>query len=116
MSTFNHEIFGSISPATTNETTLFQVPASHEYVIDEYGIVIQGLNVDEFTIRIARVDGGATTANEDWVVYDMNVGREARIHGILAGAAFAATDSVVIKLGTAGTGTISVSGLDIDNS
>lgn len=116
MATFSHKIFGQLL-CTTGESTLFQVPASHEYIIDEFGITISNSSTTtDYTVRIARVDGGTTTANEDWVIYDLIIARQTDVHGVLAGAAFAATDSVVVQASGGSYVAVSVSGLDIDSS
>lgn len=115
MATYSYKRFGAVTPSATTETTLFQVPSSHEYIIDESGITVCNRTTSDITFRIARVDSGTTTADEDWVEYDQRVADKSSLSGILPKACFAATDSVVVYVSASGI-SFTAGGLDIDNS
>jgi len=96
MATYDYKRFGAVDPAATTETTLFQVPSGHRYILDGAGITVCNRTSSDLTFRIARVDGGTTTADEDWVEYDQRIAGNSSISGILTKACFGATDSVVV--------------------
>ena len=115
MATYSYKRFGAIAPGATTNTTLFQVPTSHEYIIDESGITVCNRTSGDLTFRVARVDSGTTPANDDWVEYDQRVAGNSSISGILPKACFAATDSVVVYISASGI-SFTAGGLDIDKS
>lgn len=115
MATYSYKRFGAVDPAATTETTLFQVPSSHEYILDGTGVTVCNRTSSDITFRVARVDGGTTTADEDWVEYGQRIAANSSISGILAKACFAATDSVIVYASAIDL-SFTAGGLDINNS
>lgn len=87
-----------VPSAIDTETTLYQVPTSTTAYLDACGVTCCNQGTSDITFRIARVDGGTTTANEDWVVFDQTIaGKSSFTRQFLVGAAFGAQDSIIIR-------------------
>lgn len=85
-----YKVLGQVAPSATTATTLYTVPSAKQAVVSTLVIANRSSASDLF--RIAVRPGGATLANQHYVVYDVAVG---------------ASDSTTLTLGiTLATGDI----------
>ena len=67
-----YKILGQSAPSATTETDLYTVPASTEAVIST--VVVCNRSASDAQYRISVAPDGATTANSQYLAYDVTVG------------------------------------------
>lgn len=100
---------GATVVVADTDTELFQVPASHEYIVSE--LTICNLAVTDYTFRVAVVDGAiASVASEDYKFYDCDIPGNSTIT-LKPGYAMAASESLLVRANHADV-VFSASGID----
>lgn len=66
-----YKILGQSSPSTTTETDLYTVPALTSAVCSSVSICNRGTTQTTFRVSISQ--GGASTANKDYLYYDVTL-------------------------------------------
>lgn len=110
MGTKSYKRFGALSATGT----LFQVPASHEYLLDDSGITVCNHDTALGLVYIYRNIGDTSGGTIDIIYYGNVEGGE--IMNLLCKACFAATDSITVTLPAGNTVSVTAGGLDFDNS
>jgi len=89
---------GAVEPSATTDTSLYQVPASTEAIIDKCGVTVCNRSSADITFRIAHVDAAiASVADEDYVAYDERIPAKSSIEGrFLCGRAMATGHSILV--------------------
>lgn len=64
-----YKILGQSSPSATTETTLYTVPSAKSAVASSISICNRGSGQTTFRVSISQ--GGSTTANKDYLYYDV---------------------------------------------
>jgi hypothetical protein len=93
-----YKILGQFSPSATTETDLYTVPAATSAVCSSLSICNRGGTQTSFRVSISQ--GGAATANKDYLYYDVTLaGNDTFIATI--GVTLAATDKIRVYSGNA---------------
>lgn len=93
-----YKILGQVSPLATTETDLYTVPAATSTVCSSLSICNRGATQTTFRISISQA--GATTANKDYLYYDVTLaGNDTFIATI--GVTLATTDKIRVYSGNA---------------
>lgn len=66
-----YKILGQVGDASSNDVTLYTVPASTETVVSS--IIICNRENAANTFRVAIKEDGGTIADEDYIAYDANI-------------------------------------------
>lgn len=96
--TTSYKILGQSAPSATTETTLYTVPSATETIVSTVTVCNRGTAAGTF--RINASVNGATTANSQFIVYDLLIEPK----GILAltlGITMDATDVLRVYASTA---------------
>ena len=67
-----YKVLGQSSPAATTETALYTVPADTSAVASS--VIVCNRSAVLSTFRISIAIAGATTANKDYIYYDLPIG------------------------------------------
>ena len=93
----SYKVLGQSAPSATTATTLYTVPSSTSAVASTLAICNRGAST---TFRVAIRPGGATLANQHYIVYDNYVNQYDTVF-LTIGATLATTDVVTIYAGSA---------------
>lgn len=66
-----YKVLGQSKPSAANAADLYTVPASTDAVVSTINVV--NLNAASDTVRIAIRPGGATLADQHYVIYDLTL-------------------------------------------
>lgn len=92
-----YKVLGQSNPAATTATTLYTVPSATSTVVSTISVANLGTST---TYRIAIRPGGATLANQHYIVYDVAINaNETQYHTV--GISLATTDVITVYAGTA---------------
>ena len=86
-----YKVLGQSSPAATTETALYTVPAATSAVASS--VIVCNRSAVLSTFRISIAIAGATTANKDYIYYDLPIGANDTFIATI-GVTLAATDVV----------------------
>jgi len=92
-----YKVLGQSAPAATTNSDLYTVPSATQAVVSTISICNRGAST---TFRIAIRPGGATIANQHYVVYDNYVNQYDTVF-LTIGATLAATDVITVYAGSA---------------
>lgn len=91
-----YKVLGQVNPSSTNEATLYTVPASTSAVVSS--LVVANLAASSTTYRIAVRPSGESLVGKHYVALDVSL--PANDSTILTlGATLAATDVVTVRAG-----------------
>ncbi len=93
----NYKVLGQSAPSATTNTDVYTVPAATQAVVSTISVCNRSAST---TFRIAIRPGGATLANQHYVVYDNYVNQYDTVF-ITIGATLAATDVITVYAGAA---------------
>jgi len=93
-----YKILGQSAPSATTETDLYTVPAATEAVISS--LIVCNRSASDATYRISVAADGATTANAQYLAYDVTVGASDSTT-LTLGITINATDVVRVYASTA---------------
>ena len=101
---------GATTVVADTDTSLFQVPSGHSYIVSELTICNKGTTDRIF--RIAVVDGAiGSVSDEDYKFYDVGIAAKSTIT-LKPGYAMAASESLLVRANHAEV-VFSASGIDI---
>ena len=92
-----YKVLGQSNPAATSNTTLYTVPAATSAVVSTLSITNLGVST---TFRVAVQPGGASIANQHYIVYDSAISSGSSVY-LTLGVSLATTDVVTVYAGTA---------------
>lgn len=92
-----YKVLGQSAPAATTNTTLYTVPSATSTAASTLVICNRGAST---SFRVAVRPGGATIANEHYIVYDNFVNQYDSVF-LTIGVTLAATDVVTVYAGSA---------------
>jgi glucose-6-phosphate dehydrogenase assembly protein OpcA len=93
-----YKVLGQSAPLAITETDLYTVPASTSAVASS--IIVCNRGTTQATFRVSIAVGGATTANKDYIYYDLLIaGNDTFIATI--GVTLATTDKVRVYASSA---------------
>lgn len=93
----NYKVLGQSAPSATTNTDVYTVPAATQAVVSTISVCNRSASTN---FRIAIRPGGATLANQHYVVYDNYVNQYDTVF-ITIGATLAATDVITVYAGAA---------------
>lgn len=93
----NYKVLGQSAPSATSNTDVYTVPSATQAVVSTISVCNRSTST---TFRIAIRPGGATLANQHYVVYDNYVNQYDTVF-ITIGATLAATDVITVYAGAA---------------
>ena len=91
-----YKILGQVSPAATTQTDLYTVPAATSTVCSSISICNRGASATMFRVSVSQ--GGAATANKDYIYYDVMLASNDTFIATI-GVTLAATDKVRVYSG-----------------
>jgi hypothetical protein len=94
-----YKILGQQAPAATTATDLYTVPAATQAVVSSV-IVCNRSSSATATFRISASVAGASTANKDYIYYDLIIGQNDTFIATI-GLTLGATDKIRIYASTA---------------
>lgn len=86
-----YKVLGQSSPSATTETVLYTVPAATSAIASS--VIVCNRSAVLSTFRISIAVGGTTTANKDYIYYDLPIGANDTFIATV-GVTLAATDEV----------------------
>jgi hypothetical protein len=105
-----HKILGQAAPADTNNADLFTVPSARSYVVSS--LVVANTTTTASTARVFARIAGDTAGTANAVLYDVSIPANSTATFSL-GMAFAATDILTVRTGTANALTFTAFGSDV---
>lgn len=93
-----YKVLGQSAPSATTDTTLYTVPASTEAIVSS--IVVCNRGTSSATYRIAVRPGGASIANQHYLVFDVTIGANITDTYTL-GITLNAADVITVRASTA---------------
>lgn len=91
-----YKVLGQVVPAVTTNTNLYTVPAGTQAVVSTLAITNLGIST---TFRVAVRPGGATIANQHYIVYDAAIDQGNSSY-LTIGLTLGAGDIVTVYSGT----------------
>jgi hypothetical protein len=95
--TTTYKVLGQVAPSANTNTTLYTVPAATSTVASTLTVCNRGVST---TFRVAVRPGGASLANEHYIIFDAAINQFDTAFFTL-GVTLAATDVVTVRAGTA---------------
>ena len=93
-----YKVLGQSSPSATTATTLYTVPSSTSTIVST--LVVCNRDTASATFRIAVRPGGASLANQHYIIYDSSIASNDTVTFTL-GITLASTDEITIYASTA---------------
>ena len=98
MATTTYKILGQSAPSATTSTDLYTVPSATEVIVSS--LVIANRSATPATYRVSVSSNGAALANEQYLIYDANIGANDTI-ALSLGITLDATDKIRVYSSTA---------------